>query len=123
MERDATHSTLQTNSFHKLMRKIEQQMNSAIAAQKNWSNANTRVYSSSGVSSVYLHDNLIAEVGENFIQLFDGGWQSATTKSRLNAILAENGLPGERVFQKNYAWFVRLNDGTTIPFFSGMRLN
>lgn len=105
------------------MRKIEQQMNSAIAAQKNWSNANTRVYSSSGVSSVYLHDNLIAEVGENFIQLFDGGWQSATTKSRLNAILSENGLPGERVFQKDYAWFVRLTDGTTIPFFSGMRLN
>ena len=105
------------------MRKIEQQMNSAIADQKNWSNANTRVYSSSGVSSVYLHDNLIAEVGENFIQLFDGGWQSATTKSRLNAILDANGLPGERVFQKDYAWFVRLTDGTTIPFFSGMRLN
>jgi hypothetical protein len=110
-------------SLHKPMRKIEKQMNSAIAAQKDWKNANTRVFNMDGVSYVYLHNHKIAEVGEGFITLYDGGWQSATTKSRLNAILDANGLPGEGVFQKNYAWFVRLTDGTTIPFFSGMRLN
>ena len=105
------------------MRKIEQQMNNAIAAQKDWKNANTSVENLDGVSYVYLHGHKIAEVGENFITLYDGGWQTATTKSRLNAVLSENGLPGESVFQKNYEWFVRLSDGTTIPFFSGMRLN
>ena len=105
------------------MRKIEQQMNNAIAAQKDWKNANTEVLNVDGVSYVYLHGNKIAEVGEGFVTLYDGGWQSVTTKSRLNAVLSENGLPGEGVFQKNYKWFVCLSDGTTIPFFSGMRLN
>ena len=105
------------------MRKIEKQMNTAIATQKDWKNANTRVFNMDGVSYIYLHDHKIAEVGEGFISLYDGGWQSATTKSRLNAVLSENGLPGERVYQKDFEWFVRLTDGTTIPFFSGMRLN
>ena len=53
-----------------------------------------------------LHGNKIAEVGDNFVRLFDGGWQSNTTKSRLNAILSEHGLPGERVFQRKFEWFV-----------------
>ena len=107
------------------MRKIEKQMNSAIAESKNWQSANTAVAFNpeTAESTVFLHGNKIAVVGENFIQLFDGGWQSNTTKSRLNAILVENGLPGENVFQKQFEWFVRMNDGTVIPFFSGMRLN
>ena len=73
-------------------------------------------------SDVYLHGNLIARIGETWIELFDGGYQSNTTKSRLNAILSEFGLPGEGVFQKNFQWFVNYN-GSPIPFFSGMRLN
>ena len=76
----------------------------------------------SDVSRVYLHGNHIATIGEGFIELYDGG-QSNTTKSRLNAILEYNGLPGERVYQKAFVWCVRLQDGTSIPFFSGMRLN
>lgn len=107
------------------MRKIEQQMNTAIEQGINWHSSNTVVTfdQESGESSVYLHGNHIATIGEGFVQLFDGGWQSNTTKSRLNAILEYNGLPGERVYQKAYVWNVRLTDGTSIPFFSGMRLN
>jgi hypothetical protein len=107
------------------MRKIERQMNKAIATLKHgevWKNANTMVSVDDGVAFVFLHGNNIAQIGEGFIRLFDGGWQSNTTKSRLNAILAENGLPGERVFQKNFEWFVNFQ-GNAIPFFSGMRLN
>ena len=105
------------------MRKIESLMNKAIAEGKSeWKSANTMVSTVNGVSHVFLHGNKIAEVGEGFIVLMDGGWQSVTTKSRLNAILAEHGLPGECVFQKNFEWFVNMN-GDTIPFFSGMRLN
>ena len=104
------------------MRKIESQMNDAIAAGRNWSSANTSVQMNDEVATVYLHGNKIAEIGEGFITLFDGGWQSNTTKSRLNAILDANGLPGERVFAKNFDWFVT-QAGGPIPFFSGMRLN
>ena len=107
------------------MRKIESQMNAAITAKSDWKSANTEVTNIDGVSFVFLHGNKIAEVGDNFVRLFDGGFQSNTTKSRLNAILQEHGLPGECVFQKNWTWFLRSKWGTefsVIPFFSSMRL-
>jgi hypothetical protein len=103
------------------MRKIETQMNAAITAGKDFKLANTEVVACSNVSDVFLHGNLIARIGETWIELFDGGWQSVTTKSRLNAILSEHGIPGECVFQKNFQWFVQ-QEGGAIPFFSGMRL-
>ena len=107
------------------MRKIESQMNAAITAKSDWKSANTEVTNIDGVSFVFLHGNKIAEVGDNFVRLFDGGFQSVTTKSRLNAILQCHGLPGECVFQKQWTWFVNLktaNGIATLPFFSSMRL-
>lgn len=104
------------------MRKIERMMNAAITKQQDFKLANTEVVSCSNVADVYLHGHLIARIGETWIELFDGGHQTATTKSRLNAILSEHGCPGERVFQKDFDWFVNVN-GATVPFFSGMRLN
>lgn len=104
------------------MRKIESQMNAAITAGTNWQKDNTKVVTNDGVSEVFLHGNKIAEIGECFVTLFDGGWQSNTTKSRLNAILSEHGVPGESVFQHKFQWFVNQTGGA-IPFFSGMRLN
>ena len=109
------------------MRKIETQMNNAISNNQNWQSANTSVYfnEEENLSIVYLHGNKIAEVGDNFIVLMDGGWQSNTTKSRLNAILREHGAPGECVFQKNFEWFIRLWNGTeffTTEFRNSMKL-
>lgn len=113
------------------MRKIEQRMNAAITAKQNWQSGNTVVTHSRGdvingpVSHVFLHGNKIAEVGDNFIRLFDGGHQTKTTKSRLNAILAEHGEPHDRIFQKSFDWFITMNTAqgpSTVPFFSSMRL-
>ncbi len=104
------------------MRKIERLMNAAIKAGKDFKLDNTQVVACSNVSDVFLHGNLIARIGETWIELFDGGWQSNTTKSRLNAILAAHGCPGERVFQQKGQWFITIN-GAKVPFFSGMRLN
>ena len=100
-------------------------MNNAISEGTDWRTANTRVETVEGVSSVYLHNNLIAEITDDSIKLYDGGYQSNTTKSRLNAILSEHGVTGEGVFQKNFEWFIRLWNGTeffTTEFRSGMRL-
>ena len=90
------------------MRKIEQQMNAAISENRNWQSANTAVVynEETNESTVFLHGNKIAVVGDDFVQIFDGGWQSNTTKSRLNAILSEHGIKGECVFQKNFKWYV-----------------
>ena len=107
------------------MRKIEQQMNKAITNGEDWNSGNTMVQTFNEVAHVWLHGNKIAEIGEGWIKLMDGGWQSNTTKSRLNAILSAHGIGGERVFQKNFEWFVRLWNGeefVTTEFRSGMRL-
>ena len=107
------------------MRKIERLMNAAITHSVDWKCDNTEVVNIDGVSFVYLHGNKIADVGDGFLRLYDGGFQSKTTKSRLNAILQEHGLPGECVFQKQWTWFVNLKTGNgiaTLPFFSSMRL-
>ncbi len=91
------------------MRKIEQQMNDAVANNKDWQSANTSVHycEESGESIVRLHGNKIAVIGDDFLQIFDGGWQSNTTKSRLNALCDEFCIAGEGVFQENFLWYVR----------------
>ena len=97
------------------MRKIEEQMNSAVANNKNWTSANTSVTycPESEESKVYLHGNHIATIGDNFLQIFDGGWQSNTTKSRLNALINRfcNAVT-DGVFQKDYCWYIRDNKVT-----------
>ena len=91
------------------MRKIETQMNAAILNNENWSKDNTAVTydPETNNSKVFLHGNLIAVVGDDHVEILDGGYQSTTTKSRLNAICSEHCITGEGVFQKNYQWFVR----------------
>ena len=97
------------------MRKIETKMNNAIRKRQNFSNANTRVATGSFFSNdvyceeskVFLHGNHIATYDHinQELTLFDGGWQSVTTKSRLNALCYEFAT-GFSVFQKNWDWFV-----------------
>ena len=104
------------------MRKIEQQMNTAIRYRKNWAGSNTMVRVSREVVEVFLHGNHIAslDTATHKLTIKDGGWQSNTTKSRLNALLDEF-VPSMGIFQKNWTWFLsdRL-DGSVVPFHSGM---
>ena len=110
------------------MRKIEMEMNSAIRYRRNFSKANTSVRcfkNRDGITTemdVFLHGNHIAslDTATNQLTIKDGGWQSVTTKSRLNALLDEF-VPSMGVFQKNWDWFVsdRLT-GQVVPFVSGM---
>ena len=93
------------------MRKIEQQMCQAIQNNKNWAGSNTSVITEDNVSKVYLHGNHIATVDDDTMTIFDGGWQSNTTKSRLNALCDEFCVAGEGVFQKDFQWYVRLFTG------------
>ena len=90
------------------MRKIEKQMCAAVQSNQNWSSGNTSVYfdPETGVSIVRLHGNKIAEVSDTDMTIFDGGYQSLTTKSRLNALCKEFCIEGECVYQKNFQWFV-----------------
>ena len=89
------------------MRKIETQMIQAIQQNMNWSSGNTQVITEDNTSKVYLHGNHIATVTDDNMTIFDGGWQSVTTKSRLNALCDEFCITGEGVFQKDFTWYVR----------------
>ena len=84
-------------------------MINAIEGNKNWSKGNTSVVhlnDEKSTTEVYLHGNKIAEVDEDSMTIFDGGWQTTTTKSRLNALCEAFCIEGERVYQKNFKWFV-----------------
>ena len=103
-----------------IMRKIERQMNEAILNRKDFFSSNTSVENYvnniTGVREavVKLHGNHIATVGET-LQICDAGWQTVTTKSRLNALCNEFAY-GCYVFQKNYEWFLGDADGNKMPF-------
>ena len=102
------------------MRKIEQSMNTAIRNRINWSGGNTAVIVDSknaDLVEVFLHGNRIAQVCSEFVAIFDGGWQSNTTKSRLNALCNEF-RPQAGVFQKDWTWFIR-HGNSVFPFISG----
>ena len=106
------------------MRKIERQMNFALSNKSNWSGSNTTVTynDSTNCSSVYLHGHQIATLDHNTnaVKLDSCGYETVTTKSRLNAILDEVKY-GCRVFQKKFEWFVSYR-GTTTDFIDGMIL-
>ena len=97
------------------MRKIETQMNRAIVNKNDWSNSNTQVNynSNTDCSAVYLHGNQIATVDHNTnaLKLSSCGWQTVTTKSRLNAIL-QGLIAGASVFQRDFNWFLNYNNQT-----------
>ena len=102
-----------------IMRKVEQQMNEAILNRKDFFKGNTSVenyITETGAREaiVKLHGNHIATVGDT-LQICDAGWQTVTTKSRLNALLNEF-ADGCYVFQKNFDWFLGDADGNVLPF-------
>ena len=103
----------------KTMRKIEQQMNEAILYRKDFFKGNTSVenyITETGAREaiVKLHGNHIATVGDT-LQICDAGWQTVTTKSRLNALCNEF-AEGCYVFQRNFDWFLGDVDGNVLPF-------
>ena len=106
------------------MRQIERQMNFAISNKGDWSSSNTRVEynNNTNCSSVYLHGHQIATFDHNLkaVKLSSCGWQTNTTKSRLNAILSEV-KSGCNVYQKDFNWFVSYAD-QVVSFFDNMIL-
>ena len=97
-------------------------MNKAMRHFLPFSSGNTTVVQNDRDMDVFLHGNHIATLCKISmdLRLFDGGWQSNTTKSRLNALLDEFG-GGDRVIQKDFTWFLVSNlDNSRRAFFSGI---
>ena len=107
------------------MRKLERQMNFAISNKADWSVhqiLKLNITTQQIAVSIYLHGHQIATFDHNLkaVKLSSCGYETNTTKSRLNAILEEVKY-GCKVFQKNWDWFVNYNDQTA-SFWDGMIL-
>jgi hypothetical protein len=97
-----------------MSRIIEQQMIRAISNETDWMKDNTSVeVVHSGIHGtpsyikeiqVKLHNNLIARIfpGDRMI-LSSCGWETKTTKSRLNSILGHYNLSG--IYQSDFVWY------------------
>ena len=99
-------------------------MNNAVRNKIAWSKNNTCTTFDSIIENcfVYLHGNHNATYNydNREIALYDGGCQSNTTKSRVNALCNEFAT-GFGVFQKNWEWFVSdFNQKNVIDFFDGV---
>ena len=104
------------------MRKLEKQMNFALSNKGNWAGSNTTVLynESTNCSQVLLHGHNIATLDHNTkaLKLSSCGYETVTTKSRLNAILEEL-MCGCKVYQRKFEWFFSKYN-QTVEFFDGM---
>jgi len=92
------------------MRKIEREMVSAITSGRNFSKDNTTVLHSNDRAYVYLHGCNIAQVFDEYLLINDCGWQTVTTKSRLNAILHD--LTDADISQQKQIWYLSGSAGS-----------
>lgn len=71
------------------------------------------------VIAIRLHDTNIITYQGHKVTLDSGGWQTMTTKARLNRYLPD----GVSISQKNFDWFVHdTRDNTVKPFTDGMTI-
>ncbi len=86
------------------MRKITQQAIEAFYKGVDFKKDNTEVTVGNGTVDLYLHGNLIAMLWrhrrQNELEITNAGWQSNTTKERLN------GLKGVNICQKKGKWYL-----------------
>ncbi len=86
------------------MRTIEKNMIHAIENKKNFNDSNTQVTHVNEETVVRLHGNIIATIKGNELSVRSAGWETNTTKSRLNSILSHFNKPG--ISQKNFCWLI-----------------
>ena len=87
------------------MRKITEESVDAFLNAKKFKKANMEVEVLPNVTILKLYGNKIAYMyndPERTLSITNCGWETTTTKERLNAI------PGVSIFQKNWQWY--LND-------------
>jgi len=71
----------------------------------------TTVRTKDGITIVTYHNTEVIRFNDYSIVLNSGGWQTATTKVRMNQASNQCEL-GFNVFQKDYQWFVTTRAGT-----------
>lgn len=96
------------------MRKIEKDMIGAISGGFDWKSSNTTVTFDGDDWEVRLHGNLIARCERGNLEVSVAGWNTHTTRSRVNAILRHVGTRSKlaHLKQKNFELVAVYRDGT-----------
>ena len=102
------------------MRKIEREMIQSIVDGKSMKKDNTRTAVGHTTVDVYLHENKIAVyyINSQTLHINNCGYETTTTKSRINALLEFVCGGTHRVFQKDFNWYLSRGDKVT-PFVPG----
>lgn len=75
------------------MRKITANASNAFVANRPFSSGNTTVTVEDGITSMYLHGNLIAQNGASTgFRVRLAGWNTVTTRERINGLLQTMGF-------------------------------
>ena len=103
------------------MRQITQDSVQAFCNYRPFCRSNTSVlvdnFSDHKISMLYLHGNLIAEMSDSgWLALNDCGWQTLTTKERLNGVLQKIFGNDWCIFQKDYVWYLTTPAGNVHRF-------
>lgn len=101
------------------MRVVEEKIIAAIRKGKSMKcGKNDKVVAYSEGAIVFLHGHAIAKVTDKEVSFSSCGWQTVTTKSRLNAILGT--FAHSHITQRDFAWY--LNGTTPVPGYDSMTL-
>ena len=70
-----------------------------------------------GKTRVTYHSTIVVEFDNEIVTLNTGGWETVTTKTRMNQTSNKFRL-GYQVYQKNYQWYIWFpgTDREEIPF-------
>ena len=104
------------------MRKIEREMMDAVDdCVEYWRKDNTSVETLDDSTYVYLHNNKIADIcmATDTMLISDCGWQTSTTKSRLNALLQCYSPNGTHIYQRQHQWYLDYGTGDVVEMESG----
>jgi len=83
------------------MRQITKESINAFMKRKEFRKQNMKVSTLNNKCYLKLHNNIIAVLhSDNTLMISNAGWQSNTTKERLNA------LPNVNIVQKNFIWYL-----------------
>lgn len=102
------------------MRQITEQSVRAFFNRETFNKANMRVSTIDNGMHLFLHGNLIAKIENNQVYISDCGWQTPTTKERLNGVL--NHCSGGYIYQENFVWYYVNSKGVTKVFLDGWNL-
>jgi hypothetical protein len=87
------------------MKSVEEKMIAAITTNKSAKFGTTKVVQEKDSSNVYFYGSLIAAITEKTVKINNCGRLTASTKSRLNAILSKF-TDNRQIYQKSGDWYL-----------------